>query len=297
MTAPRQILPGTVYLVTRRCAQRQFLLRPSQTTNAIFLYVLALSARRYGIQVHAFCVLSNHFHAVVTDPDARLPAFEQYLDSLVARATNASRGRWEAFWAPDSYSAVRLEADADVVAKCAYVLANPVAAGLVSSGREWPGLWTAPDQIGDAPLVARKPDVFFRKKGYLPETVELALVPPPGWLSEAFRGRLFREVTKLEKAARRAVAAAGRAFLGARRVLAQNPLARPASGEPRRGLRPRVAARDPWTRREALLRLRSFLHAYRRAREALLAGARDVLFPAGTYLLRIVHGVRCAAAG
>jgi REP element-mobilizing transposase RayT len=40
--------------------------------------------------VHAWCVLSNHYHLVVTDPDARLPAFMQYLDSLVARAMNAS---------------------------------------------------------------------------------------------------------------------------------------------------------------------------------------------------------------
>ena len=100
MTAPRQVLPGTTYLVTRRCTQRQLLLRPSPTIGAIFLYVLAVAARRFGIRVHAFCVLSNHYHLVVTDPGAQLPAFGQYLDSLVARATNASLGRWESFWAP-----------------------------------------------------------------------------------------------------------------------------------------------------------------------------------------------------
>jgi REP element-mobilizing transposase RayT len=60
VTAPRQVLPGTAYLVTRRCAQREFLLRPSPATNAVFLYVLAVAACRFGIRVHAFCVLSNH---------------------------------------------------------------------------------------------------------------------------------------------------------------------------------------------------------------------------------------------
>ena len=108
MTAPRQVLPGITYLVTRRCSQRQFLLRPSRASNQIFLYLLALAAARYRIRVHAFCVLSNHFHMIVTDPDAHLPAFHQFLDALVARAVNASLGRWEAFWAPNSYSAVRL---------------------------------------------------------------------------------------------------------------------------------------------------------------------------------------------
>ena len=59
MTAPRQILAGATYLVTRRCAQRQFLLRPSKTVNEVFLYVLAVAAARFGILVHAYCVLSN----------------------------------------------------------------------------------------------------------------------------------------------------------------------------------------------------------------------------------------------
>jgi len=62
MTAPRRVLAGATYLVTRRCAQRQLLLRPSALVNEIFLYVLALAAQRYRVEVHGFCVLSNHFH-------------------------------------------------------------------------------------------------------------------------------------------------------------------------------------------------------------------------------------------
>jgi REP element-mobilizing transposase RayT len=295
MTAPRQVLPGTTYLVTRRCFQRQFLLRPSATTNDVFLYVLALAARRYGVRVHAICVLSNHFHLVVTDPDARLPAFEQYLDALVARALNASLGRWESFWAPSSYSAVALQTRDDAVAKAAYVLANPVAAGLVSSGSEWPGLWTAPDAVGGAPLVARRPTKFFRPKGYLPETVELELAVPPGFASaDEFRDQLRTALAALEDGARRDLASNRRGFLGSARVLAQKPWGRPVVGEPRRELSPRVASRDKWKRVEALSRLVEFLRAYRHAWTALRAGARDTVFPSGTYLLRVRHGVQCA---
>ncbi len=94
--------------------------------------------------MHAFCVLSNHCHLIITDLDARLPAFMQYLDSLVARAVNASLGRFEGFWATDgSYSAVEPLDPSHIVAKTAYVLANPVAAGLVRRRADWPGLWTA----------------------------------------------------------------------------------------------------------------------------------------------------------
>jgi putative transposase len=256
-----------------------------------------VASRRFGIHVHAFCVLSNHFHLVVTDPEARLPAFEQYLDSLVARAVNASLGRWESFWAPSTYSAVALGGPEDVLSKVAYVLANPVAAGLVRHGREWPGLWSGPDRIGATPLTARRPATFFRPNGSLPETAELELATPPGFAtSDEFRKALISALGELEAIARRALAAAGRAFLGAAKVLAQKPSARPSSVESRRNLNPRVAARDKWKRVEALSRLMEFVGAYRAAWTALRAGVRDALFPAGTYQLRVTQGVRCAPA-
>jgi len=299
MTAPRQVLPGTTYLVTRRCSERRFFLRPSRITNEIFLYVLAVAAQRHRVNIHAFCVLSNHYHLLVTDPDAGLPAFMQYLDSLVARATNASLGRWEGFWSSEaSYSAVSHGASGDIVGKAAYLLANPVAAGLVRTAREWPGLWTAPEQLGAATISAPRPKGFFRQKGAMPESAELVLSMPPGFATvKALQDQVSVALHDLEEKSRRDLAAARRGFLGRARVLAQNPFARPAPGEPRRELSPRVAARDKWKRIEALSRLLDFLRAYRAARAAMRSGVRDIIFPAGTYLLRIQHGVRCAAPG
>jgi len=297
VTAPRRVLANATSLVTRRCSERRFFLRPGPVTNAIFQYVLALAARRYGVLVHAYCVLSNHYHLLVTDPHAQLPAFAQYLDGLVARAVNASIGHFEGFWASGtSYSAVEPSTGDDVLAKAVYVLANPVAAGLVQSGAEWPGLWSSPELVGAAPIGARRPKVFFREDGYLPATVELALTSPPGFTAEAFRDELSRALTSRERQLRRDFAAEGRSFLGVTRVLAQMVWARPSTGEPRFRLSPRIAARDKWKRLEAIGLLREFLSEYRRAWTALRAGVAGVVFPAGTYRLRVLHGVACAAA-
>ncbi len=295
MTAPRQILPGTAYLVTRRCSERRFFLRPCALTNAIFLYVLAVAARLHRIEVHAFCVLSNHYHLLVTDPQARLPAFMQYLDSLVARAINSTLGRWEGFWSSDnSYSAVTPVAPDDIVRKAAYILANPVSAGLVTSGREWPGLWTAPEQLGAAIFTAPRPTAFFSSTGDMPASSELVLTTPRGFSSaEEFQALVTAALHDLEEERRRELGPRG--FLGRKRVLAQSPFARPAPGEPRRQLNPRVAARDKWKRIEALSRLVSFLRAYRAAWRARRGGDAGVVFPAGTYQLRIEHAVPCAA--
>ncbi len=297
MTAPRQVVAGATYLVTRRCAQRQLLLRPSKTSNEVFLYLLAVAAQRFDIRVHAFCVLSNHFHVILTDPHVRLPAFHQLLDALVARALNASLGRWEAFWAPDTYSAVKLLSPNDVVEKAAYALANPVAAGLVGSGSAWPGLWSAPERIGGDAYVVKRPKHFFDPKGGLPDQVTLRLTTPPGFHSaKQFRDQLERALEAREEGARTRWRPRG-GFLGVARVLAQKPTARPCPGEPRRGLNPRVAGGDKWKRIEALGRLVEFLRLYRIAWKARRAGTADVRFPHGTYLLRVLHDVPCAATG
>jgi REP element-mobilizing transposase RayT len=296
MTAPRRVLPGQTYLVTRRCSERRFFLRPSAVTNEIFLYALAVAASRHRIEIHTFCVLSNHVHLLLTDPEARLPKFMQYLDSLVARAVNASLGRWEGFWSSEnSYSAVSHEGTGDVVAKAIYVLGNPVAAGLVRTGREWPGLWTAPDQLGTGKFVVTRPKVFFRQKGDMPTTAELTLKTPQGFASATeFQLLVAAGLHELETAKLRELGSKG--FLGRKRVLAQNPFSRPAPGEPRRTLNPRIAARDKWKRIEAISRLVEFLRAYRIALKRRQAGATKVVFPAGTYQLRVEHGVACAPA-
>jgi REP element-mobilizing transposase RayT len=293
MTAPRQVLPGTTYLVTRRCSQRQFLLRPSRLTNQLFFFLLALASRRFSIRLHAFCVLSNHFHLLLTDPLCNLPAFHQFLDSLVARSLNSSLGRWEAFWAPGSFSAVSLSSPQDILDKASYLLANPVAAGLVRKARLWPGLWSSPDQVGTT-LTGRRPDHFFDPNGYLPETVSLELSPPPGFSVQGFREQLAAALEQREELAARDHP---EGFLGVARVLSQDPTGKPKGSGPRRKLNPRVAARDKWKRLEVLGRLVAFLRAYREAWLARRRGEPSVLFPAGTYLLRVAHGVPCAGAG
>ena len=51
VTAPREVLPGKTYLVTRRCTQRQFLLKPSRRTNQLVRYCLAVAASKTGVEL------------------------------------------------------------------------------------------------------------------------------------------------------------------------------------------------------------------------------------------------------
>ena len=69
MTAPRQVLQGTTYLLTRRCARRQLLIRPSAIVNQIFLYCIAFAAEKAGIVVYAAIVnKADQWPGVITLP-------------------------------------------------------------------------------------------------------------------------------------------------------------------------------------------------------------------------------------
>jgi REP element-mobilizing transposase RayT len=280
-------------MVTRRCTQRQFLLRPSALVNQIVLYCLAVAAEKYGVLLHALCVMSNHYHLTLTDPHGLLPEFERWVNEFVAKAVNASLGRWESLWAPGSYHAANLEAPVDVLAAMTYTITNPVKAGLVMRSDLWPGLCTLPSDIG-RPMRVKRPNVLFRKDGPLPEEVEVTFVPPPAYshLSLAEFVELLRDSVEAKEESLRARARdEGRSFLGRRAVLGQDPFDSPRTREERRAKRPRIRSRRQI---ELLLRLRAFLQDYREAFERFRAGFRQVIFPPGTYWMRRYAGARCA---
>ena len=81
--------------------------------------------------------------------------------------------------------------------------------------------------------------------------------------------------------------------MGMKRVLRQSPCDSPSSVEERFKLNPRVAGRSKWQRIAALQRNKEWQKAYREAWEKFKQGIRDVVFPAGTYWLRVYAGVTC----
>ncbi|MDF1561795.1 MAG: transposase [Deltaproteobacteria bacterium] len=299
MGKPRQVLPGKTYMVSRRCLLRMFLLRPSKKVNEVFLYCLAAAAERFGVAVHSFCVMSNHYHLVITDQRGELPLFMHLLNQLTSRAINSLLGRFESFWAQGTYSAVELPDDDAIIDKIAYTLANPVSAGLVQTGRSWPGLRNLPEDVGSRVLVVQRPLQFFRKDGALPAEIALEIALPPfeDLSGEDARSCIAAAVEAQEDAARSRIAAEGRKFLGRRAIRDQSSFDRPDSRESRFRINPRTAGRDKWKRIETLSRLRSFLEAYREAKAAYLSGHTGAVFPAGTWLMRVRYGVACADTG
>jgi len=293
---PRQVLPGTFYMLTRRCTQRQFLLRPDAETNNAYLYCLIEAALRFQIDLLLMCAMSNHHHVVIFDRLGRYPEFIEHFHKLFARSQNALRGRWENFWSSGQTSVVRLVDPADVLAKLVYVACNPVNDDLVERVHHWPGINGYRSLITGATLRATRPRHFFRCGGPMPASVETQLsIPPELGAADEFLRSFEQQVIEAESLAKERRARAGGRVLGRRMVLRQSWTAAPSSFEPRRALNPRVAARNLWSRIEALVRNNAFVREYQLARVAWCNGA-DVEFPAGTYWLRRFANVRLASA-
>jgi putative transposase len=299
MSLPREVLPGQTYMITRRCTQRQLLMRPDKETNNAFVYCLAEAAARFGIEVLFTTAMSNHHHTGIYDPEGNYPAFIEHFHKLFAKCQNALRGRWENFWSSEQTSVVRLVEPTDVVEKMTYALTNPVKDGLVEKALHWPGVSSLQSLMHGSPVVASRPKHFFREDGTMPESVSLVFVKPRGFeqLSTAeFTALVLKRVREAEELAAVERRRNGTHVLGRKAVVNQRWSERPASREPRRELSPRVAARSKWSRIEAILRNKAFRDAYLQARALFIKGARDVLFPAGTYWLRRFALAHCDAS-
>jgi REP element-mobilizing transposase RayT len=296
MTFPRQVVPGSDYMVTRRCSERRFFLRPDEDTNNAFVYCLALAAKRANVQVTFSVALSNHHHTGIHDSDGNFPVFTEYFHGLLARCQNTYLGRFEGFWSCEATSVVRLVEPNDILDKMTYAFTNPTAADLVDTIEEWPGVTTFQATIAGGDITARRPRHFFRDDGSMPEVVSLSIARPQGFqdLGQSEWANLVTERVRSKEAEHRERRAArGITVLGRSGILGQQPSHCPESHAPRFQMNPRVACKSKWARIEALLRNRGFIEKYRDAFVDHMAGLAGIVFPFGTYWMRRFGKVAC----
>ena len=92
-----------------------------------------------------YCIMANHVHIVVGLPEAAPPLAQtlQALKGYTANQGNKLLGRQGQFWQRESYDHVVRGTD-ELKRIVAYVLDNPVKAGLVEDWQQWPYTYWAP---------------------------------------------------------------------------------------------------------------------------------------------------------
>jgi putative transposase len=237
--------------------------------------------------------MSDHHHLVLTDVNGVLPDFLRELHRTVAKALNASQGQWENLWSLEPTNVVHLGDSDDVIRKMAYVVTNPVVAGLVASPAEWPGvnLW------GEHELQVQRPYDYFAADGRAPESLPLRIqFPAVNAGCSPPRDRLADLMAARVEEAHLAVKAAGISFPHPRAAESASFLDRAKGYEVKRGIVPTIAAADAAVRKSLLRARQQFLAGYYAALKMWRQGVRGALFPYGTWWLRIHHGAAVTPA-
>jgi putative transposase len=297
----KQVLPGKVWSVDRRTTRRYFLFKPDEQRRVenLFWYCLAVAAAKHGIVVHAACLMSSHIHLVYTDVHGVQPRFKAEFHRLFANGLKVFIG-WpeEVFKAGAGGEHEPLDAHA-LVEDIAYVIANPASALAVRYAKDWPGAQTLPGDIGRRVIRATRPTFYFNPRNpNWPPVAELRLEMPEA-LEVAFgvdsaRRRIADKVRRLERKALGDSKEKGIPFRGVRRVLRVARTVRARAFEAFGKINPRFRAAGNWELARSKVRaMRLFEAMYAEALARWTAGERRVLFPSGTWWMRVHHGARC----
>jgi putative transposase len=101
------------------------------------LRLLAENAAKFGVAVHAYVLMDNHFHLLATPSTVEaLPLMMQAVGRSYVRYFNQRHGRSGTLW-EGRYRSTLIEAERYLLACMIYIDLNPVRAGRVQQPTDW----------------------------------------------------------------------------------------------------------------------------------------------------------------
>ncbi len=130
-------VPGYPYHVIQRGNNRQHIF-VSAADRELMRDLLAENATQFDVAIHAYVLMDNHFHLLVTPQTAQsLPKMMQSVGRRYVRYFNDKQGRSGTLW-EGRYKSALVQADQYLLACMVYLDLNPVRAGLVSHALDYP---------------------------------------------------------------------------------------------------------------------------------------------------------------
>jgi len=134
---PRLTLPGYPHHVIQRGNNRQAIFA-TPADYRLLLDLLEENAKKFGVAVHAYVLMSNHFHLLATPQAAEgLPKMMQAVGRSYVRYFNDTQKRSGTLW-EGRYKSTLIQTDRYLLACMVYIDLNPVRAGLVSQPQDYP---------------------------------------------------------------------------------------------------------------------------------------------------------------
>src|SRR6185369_9941718 len=128
--------PGAWHHVMNRGIAKRTLFE-SEVDIRTFLSRLACAARAGRVEVHAFCILTTHFHLLLRSPQGRLSEALHHVQNSYSRWFNRSRKRDGPLYRA-RFRSKRVDSLAYRFQLVRYIDSNPVSAGLVEDPQQYP---------------------------------------------------------------------------------------------------------------------------------------------------------------
>jgi putative transposase len=134
---PRLTVPGLPHHVMQRGNNRQAIFADTSDYERL-LALFGDSAKEFGVALHAYVLMTNHFHLLAT-PEAgdSLPKMMQAVGRKYVRYFNDRQARSGTLW-EGRYRSTLIQTDRYLLACMAYLDLNPVRGGLVQQPRDYP---------------------------------------------------------------------------------------------------------------------------------------------------------------
>lgn len=133
---PRLAVAGHPYHVIHRGHDRQAIVR-DDADRETFLALVDTHARACKVAVHAYVLMDNHVHLLVTpETDSALPLFMQALGRSYVRYFNQRHARSGTLW-EGRYRSNLIESERYLLACMVYIDLNPVRAGMVEQAQDY----------------------------------------------------------------------------------------------------------------------------------------------------------------
>jgi putative transposase len=134
---PRLTVPGYPHHIIQRGNNRQAIF-VSAADYEMLLALLAENAAKFGVALHAYVLMSNHFHLLATPDTAdALPQMMQAVGRRYVRYFNDRQGRSGTLW-EGRYRSTLIQTERYLLACMVYIDLNPVRAGIVAEARDYP---------------------------------------------------------------------------------------------------------------------------------------------------------------
>lgn len=134
---PRLTLPDHPHHIILRGNNRQDIFRDSADQQRM-LGLLETHALEQQVDVHAYVLMSNHLHLLVTPrSENALPLMMQAVGRSYVRQFNQRHGRTGTLW-EGRYRSTLIQTERYFLTCMAYIDLNPVRAGMVSQAADYP---------------------------------------------------------------------------------------------------------------------------------------------------------------